>query len=113
VVERVCDFSVGSLRACACLRLRAALSDRQAAALRATLSSSHPLEKRMAKNTGKGSRTGSVSGRTQVQNPVTGDYVKRDESAGSESKGRFLDVKQDGAKFKGVATEPDGRRTKK
>ena len=67
----------------------------------------------MAKNTGNGSRTGSVTGRTQVQNPVTGDYVKRDESEGSDTKGQFLDVKQDGGKFKGVATEPDGRRTKK
>jgi hypothetical protein len=63
----------------------------------------------MAKNTGSGSRTGSVTGRTQVKNPTTGDYVKRDESEGS-SKGQFLDVKQDGTKFKGVATEPDGRR---
>lgn len=67
----------------------------------------------MAKNTGKGSRTGSVSGRTQVQNPVTGDFVKRDESAGSGTKGKFMDVKQDGTKFKGVAVEPDGRRTGK
>ncbi len=67
----------------------------------------------MAKNTGNGARAGSVTGRTQVQNPVTGDYVKRDESEGSGTKGQFLDVKQDGSKFKGVATEPDGRRTKK
>ncbi len=65
----------------------------------------------MAKNTGKGSRTGSVSERTQVKNPVTGDYVKRDDS--EEGKGRFMDVKQDGTKFKGVAVEPDGRRTPK
>ncbi len=63
----------------------------------------------MAKNTGSGSRTGSVTGRTQVKNPVTGDFVKRDESEGS-GKGKFMDVKQDGTKFKGVATEPDGRR---
>ena len=28
-------------------------------------------------------------------------------------KGKFMDVKQDGTKFKGVATEPDGRRTKR
>ena len=67
----------------------------------------------MAKNTGNGSRTGAVTGRTQVQNPVTGDYVKRDEGEASATKGRFLDVKQDGSKFKGVAVEPDGRRTKK
>jgi hypothetical protein len=67
----------------------------------------------MAKNTGSGSRSGSVTGRTQVQNPVTGDYVKRDEGASSGNKGQFLDVKQDGTKFKGVAAEPDGRRAKK
>ena len=65
----------------------------------------------MAKNTGKGSRSGAVSERTQVQNPFTGDWVKRDESA--DGKGRFMDVKEDGTKFKGVATEPDGRRTPK
>ena len=67
----------------------------------------------MAKNTGKGSRSGSVTGRTQVQNPVTGDFVKRDETEGSATKGQFVDVKQDGTKFKGVAVEPDGRRTAK
>jgi hypothetical protein len=67
----------------------------------------------MAKNTGTGSRKGSVSGRSQVQNPVTGDFVKRDEGEGSDSKGRFMDVKQDGSKFKGIAVEPDGRRTPK
>ena len=66
----------------------------------------------MAKNTGSGSRSGSVSGRTQVKNPVTGDFVKRDETDGS-AKGQFMDVKQDGTKFKGVAVEPDGRRTRK
>ena len=65
----------------------------------------------MAKNKGTGSRTGSVSDRTQVKNPVTGDYVKRDES--EAGKGRFMDVKEDGTKFKGVAVEPDGRRTPK
>ena len=66
----------------------------------------------MAKNTGSGSRSGAVSGRTQVKNPVSGTYVKRDEAEGSPTKGEFLDVKQDGTKFKGVAVEPDGRRSK-
>lgn len=66
----------------------------------------------MAKNTGSGSRTGAVSERSQVKNPVTGDYVKRDESAGP-GKGEFMAVKKDGTKFKGVATEPDGRRKAK
>jgi hypothetical protein len=67
----------------------------------------------MAKNTGTGLRKGAVSGRTQVPNPVTGDYVKRDESEGSDGKGQFMDVKQDGSKFKGIAVEPDGRRKPK
>ena len=66
----------------------------------------------MAKNTGQGSRTGSVTGRTQVKNPQTGDWVKRDEAEGSSHKGEFVDVKKDGEPFKGVAKEPDGRRKK-
>lgn len=67
----------------------------------------------MAKNIGTGSRTGAVTGRTQVENPKTGDFVKRDESKDSLHKGEFMDVKEDGKPFKGVAKEPDGRRTKK
>ena len=66
----------------------------------------------MAKNTGDDSRKGAVSGRTQVRNPVTGAYVKRDEDGTGTGKGRFMDVKEDGTQFKGVATEPDGRRKK-
>lgn len=66
----------------------------------------------MAKNTGSGSRTGAVKGRTQVKNPVTGDFVKRDEKPDSPTKGQFVDGKKDGTKFKGVAVEPDKRRTK-
>ncbi len=64
----------------------------------------------MATDTGKGSRKGSVKGRTQVKNPVTGDYVKRNETPGSPEKGQFMDVKSDGKPFKGVAKEPDKRR---
>ena len=41
----------------------------------------------MAKNTGTGSRTGAVTGRTQVKNPTTGDWVKRDESKDNAHKG--------------------------
>ena len=66
----------------------------------------------MAKNTGSGARTGAVTGRTQVQNPKTGDWTKRNESSGDSHKGEFMDVKEDGKPFKGVAKEPDGRRTK-
>lgn len=64
----------------------------------------------MAKDTGKGFRKGAVTGRTQSKNPVTGDWTKRDETAGSKKKGEFMDVKSDGKKFKGVAKEPDKRR---
>ncbi len=54
----------------------------------------------MARNTGAGTRKGSVIGRSQVYNPTTGNYVKRDTSTG-----RFLDVKSDGTPFKGVRKE--------
>jgi hypothetical protein len=66
----------------------------------------------LAKNTGDGSRSGSVTGRSQVRNPKTGDYVKRDLDGTGPGEGKFMDVKQDGTKFKGVAVEPDGRRKK-
>ncbi len=64
----------------------------------------------MAKDTGKGFRQGAVKGRTQSKNPVTRDWTKRDETAGSNTKGEIMDVKSDGKKFKGVAKEPDKRR---
>ena len=66
----------------------------------------------MAKNTGKGSRKGAVKGRTQVKNPRTKDYTKRNESSGSSKRGKFMDVKEDRKPFKGVAKEPDKRRKK-
>lgn len=59
----------------------------------------------MAKNTGKGYRQGSVKDRTQVQNPKTGQWTKRDTDTG-----RFMDGKEDGTPFKGVAKEVDDRR---
>lgn len=49
---------------------------------------------------GDGQRIGAVKGRTQVFNPKTGLYVKRDRDSG-----RFMDVKTSGGKFKGVTTE--------
>ena len=58
----------------------------------------------MAKNTGKGHRKGSVNDRTQTQTP-SGNWVKRDTNTG-----RFVDQKQGGEPFKGVAKEKDGRR---
>ena len=72
-----------------------------------------PGENNMAKNTGEGSRKGSVDDRTQVKNPVTGDYVKRNEDPHSKADGEFMAVKKDGKPFKGVAKEPDKRRTPK
>ena len=59
----------------------------------------------MAKNTGKGFRKGSVTGRTQFKRP-DGHFQKRDERTG-----KFMEVKDDGGPFKGVAKEPDGRDT--
>lgn len=49
---------------------------------------------------GDGHRNGAVKGRSQVYNPKTGLYVKRDSETG-----RFMDVKQDGTPFKGVRKE--------
>ncbi len=49
---------------------------------------------------GDGHRNGAVKGRSQVYNPKTGLYVKRDRETG-----RFMDVKQDGTPFKGVRKE--------
>lgn len=55
----------------------------------------------MAKNPPKGSgRRGAVKGRSQVKNPTTGRYVKRDRSTG-----QFMDQKSDGKPFKGVRRE--------
>lgn len=59
----------------------------------------------MATNTGKGYRQGSVRDRTQVQNPANGNWTKRDTDTG-----RFIEQKQDGEPFKGVAKEDDDRR---
>lgn len=47
-----------------------------------------------------GGRHGAVRDRTQVFNPKTEQYVKRDSDTG-----RFMDVKQDGTPFKGVTKE--------
>lgn len=49
---------------------------------------------------GDGRRKGAIRGRTQLQNPVNGNYTKRDSSTG-----RFMDQKVDGKPFKGVRKE--------
>lgn len=54
----------------------------------------------MAKNTGRGSRAGAVTGRTQVRNDRNGMWTKRDSSTG-----RFLKAKASGGSFKGVRKE--------
>lgn len=56
----------------------------------------------MAKNPpiGDGHRIGAVRQRSQVLNPRTGLYVKR-----NAENGQFMDVKQDGTPFKGVRKE--------
>ena len=56
----------------------------------------------MAKNgtPGDNRRHGAVRDRSQTFNPKTKQYVKRDANTG-----RFMDVKKDGTKFKGVRTE--------
>jgi hypothetical protein len=60
------------------------------------------MEQTMATNPPKGDnhRIGEVRERSQTFNPKTGEWVKRDTKTG-----RFLDVKQDGTKFKGVRRE--------
>ena len=60
----------------------------------------------MATNTGEGYRKGAVSDRTQRQRD-DGDWQKRDRRTGE-----FMKTRTDGAPFKGVAREPDGRQDK-
>lgn len=54
----------------------------------------------MAKNTGQNYRHGAVNGRSQVKNPMTGNFTKRDAATG-----RFMDQKEGGKPFKGVRKE--------
>jgi hypothetical protein len=53
---------------------------------------------------GDGHRNGAVRDRSQVFNPVTEQYVKR-----NTTNGQFMDVKQDGTPFKGVRKEKGGK----
>ena len=59
----------------------------------------------MARNTGDGFRRGSVDQRTQVFNPRSETWTKRNADSG-----RFMQGKEDGTPFKGVAKETDHRR---
>jgi hypothetical protein len=49
---------------------------------------------------GDGHRQGAVKERSQVQNPKTDTWVKRDAKTG-----KFMDQKKDGQPFKGVRKE--------
>lgn len=53
----------------------------------------------MAKNTGRGSRQGPVTGRTQTQTG-SGVWMKRNASTGT-----FIQAKKSGGAFKGVRKE--------
>jgi hypothetical protein len=54
----------------------------------------------MAKNTGDGYREGEVRDRSQVYNPATKKWTKRDAETGE-----FMDVKENGEPFKGIRKE--------
>lgn len=49
---------------------------------------------------GDGHRNGAVKNRTQVHNPKTDTWTKRDSNTG-----QFVDGKKDGTPFKGVTKE--------
>jgi hypothetical protein len=59
----------------------------------------------MAKNTGKGYREGAVRDRSQVHNPQTDRWTKRDVETG-----RFMDQKADREPFRGVRREPEPKK---
>jgi hypothetical protein len=54
----------------------------------------------VAKNTGEGYRRGEVKDRSQVHNPKTDTWTKRDSETG-----QFMDGKEGGEPFKGVRKE--------
>ena len=58
----------------------------------------------MAKNTGSNFRQGAVTDRSQFRRD-DGNFQKRDDGTG-----HFMQMKDGGKPFKGVAKEPDGRR---
>lgn len=60
----------------------------------------------MAKNTGEGYRKGSVNDRVQDYNPRRDTYTKIDTNSGGKMSSKS------GSPYKGIAKNPDGRRTK-
>jgi hypothetical protein len=59
----------------------------------------------MATNPPKRHRLGAVRDRSQIQNPVTGKWTKRDTETG-----QFIDQKADGKPFTGVRKEAEPRK---
>jgi hypothetical protein len=60
----------------------------------------------MAKNkfVGDNQRKGAVKTRSQIKNPITGTWTKRD-----DKNGKFMDVKADTKPFKGVRKSASSR----
>jgi len=54
----------------------------------------------MAKNTGRGTRAGAVTGRTQMKSGANGLWIERDTTSG-----KFVHVKKSGGAFRGVRKE--------
>lgn len=54
------------------------------------------------KTSGDNQRKGAVKARSQIKNPLTGTWTKRDDKSG-----KFMDVKADAKPFKGVRKDRD------
>ncbi len=54
----------------------------------------------MAKNTGRGTRAGAVTGRTQMKSGANGLWIERDTTSG-----KFVHVEKSGGAFRGVRKE--------
>jgi hypothetical protein len=66
------------------------------------------VEDSYGKNTDEGFRKGSVKERSQLDvDPKGQKFVKRDVKTG-----QFIDLKEDDKPFKGVAQEPDKRKSR-
>lgn len=53
------------------------------------------------KTSGDNQRKGAVKTRSQIKNPITGSWSKREDKAG-----KFMDVRGDAKPFKGVRKKP-------
>ena len=59
-----------------------------------------PLVRKLNWSAGDNQRKGAVKTRSQIKNPITGTWTKRDDKSG-----KFIDVKADPRPFKGVRKE--------